>query len=240
MTTAEARPGTNSSPIESLTPLVAQYEIPFEEFDTRPRGSMRYVFPARVQRSNFSTFLIYSFAVSGGNPDLQRAFCEWTYLNQGFDYQATFQNFTDAGGVNSLSRRERKEVRDAFVHVRRHAEDRITYDGLSEAVSKILSELPDYEWELLTPQQDLVGMPPKALEDLLKEERGRRRTAKDLRSQAYRLRSSTHPEDKERLAIQRSLLTHPTGNDVSSTRFSRQLNESNKVLFSCCFSSRNR
>lgn len=55
-----------------------------------------------VNRQNWISILVTSFAVSRGHADRQMLYYEWLGINTGFDYVSTLENFTGAKGWNCL------------------------------------------------------------------------------------------------------------------------------------------
>jgi hypothetical protein len=90
-----------------------------------------------VSRENFVSFLILSFAVSRGHPEIQKMFFLWTEKTLGFPFAIVLENFVTNGAASTFSREEWDMFKNAFLKVKRHSE---TFDP-SEFDDELQDEL---------------------------------------------------------------------------------------------------
>ncbi|MDB4984591.1 MAG: hypothetical protein JWM20_770 [Patescibacteria group bacterium] len=76
-----------------------------------------------VTRENFTSFLILSFAVSMGSPEVQKVFFLWSEQRAQFSYSLSIENFVNSGGIDILFPEEVSAIKDAFLAVKKHSEE---------------------------------------------------------------------------------------------------------------------
>jgi hypothetical protein len=91
-------------------------------FNQKPDCALDYVFGAQINRENFTSFLILSFAVSRGHPEIQRVFFIWLEKIHSFEYSNVLKEFVSHGAFDAFSAQEQKIFTDAFMSVKRHSE----------------------------------------------------------------------------------------------------------------------
>lgn len=97
------------------------YAISQTRFEIEPRELKPYKPGDKITRENFCNFLIYSFAISRGQAEVQIDFMRWLKAHTGFDYAKTLYNFGEAGGWNRLSDSEKKEFKKQFNEISKHS-----------------------------------------------------------------------------------------------------------------------
>ena len=108
-----------NEPVNTIKP----YSISLEEFEVPPKELQPYKPLDKITRDNFTNFLIESFRVSMGRPEVQFYFFKWLKLKTGFDYSIMLSNLTMAGGWNALSEIEKEEFKRRFREIKKHLEN---------------------------------------------------------------------------------------------------------------------
>ena len=159
------------------------YSISEEFRSTPPEQPERYVFPQKVTRANFASFLINDFRFSMGIPEIQEARNRWLEIHQGFDYRGTFNAFSETGGLFCLSKTERETIRKAYLGIRKHTSSGFTtYGILNSELCKQLKSTWREDSDFLFSEQLLRNMSERDLQNLLGKERAGRRLARKVNS----------------------------------------------------------
>ena len=101
------------------------YSISEDQFDSGHSEELvlqAYEPGTRITRANFTSFLIQSFEISVGNPEIEALFMKWIKLKYGFDSFAVIANFVKAGGWEVLSDGEKEEFQRHFNRFNKHTE----------------------------------------------------------------------------------------------------------------------
>ncbi len=98
------------------------YYITEDQFRLTP-NPIPYDGKGPINRDNFTSILIESFAVSEADSDRHAFYFEWRKAQTGFDYRITLQSFIQAGGWNCLSVAEQNTFKTAFRHIQKHHND---------------------------------------------------------------------------------------------------------------------
>src|SRR5579872_6710870 len=73
-------------------------------------------------RENFISFIIFSFAISRGEPGIQQMYFRWVEKATNFNCQEMLDNFVEVGAFDTLTLDEQKKFEAAFIHVKSHTE----------------------------------------------------------------------------------------------------------------------
>lgn len=91
-------------------------------FNQKPDCALDYVFGTPINRENFTSFLVLSFAVSRGHPEIQRVFFIWLEKTYSFEYSNVLEEFVSCGAFDAFSPQEQRIFTDAFMSVKKHSE----------------------------------------------------------------------------------------------------------------------
>lgn len=92
------------------------YSISRERFlDSPPQDIRVFRFGNLVDRESFTSFSILSFRLSKGSLWAQRIVWQFTQEQTGFDFQATYDNYLNAGGFRALSNSETDMIVKAYI-----------------------------------------------------------------------------------------------------------------------------
>lgn len=116
--------GAESGKVEQVRP----YFISTGDFRRPPIAVSQYHFGDRVDRTNFASFLTWSFRVSRGQIPAQAMCLQYVQNQTGFDYRKSIQSWWKAGRFDSFSPKEQENVRKEFNQVSSHAENEIIED----------------------------------------------------------------------------------------------------------------
>lgn len=98
-------------------------EIPLESFSPdQTLQPILYKNGQQINRDNFISWYVFSFAISRGDPDVQYGYIRWSSAQTGLDFHSTFQNFLRAGAKNCLSPAELTYIQDAYNRISIHHE----------------------------------------------------------------------------------------------------------------------
>ena len=93
------------------------------DFSHPPSEVADYRAGERVERSNFVSFLVKSFAISKGEPKMQYVYFRWLEDAVGFKWRQSFSNLLEAGGWKCLSGEEKHKFVEAYKNVGKHKYD---------------------------------------------------------------------------------------------------------------------
>lgn len=79
-----------------------------------------YSFGKAVTRENFISFLIMSYELSRGLPELQKIYFIWSEKMAHFDYRRNLDTFVGNGAFTALEPIEQDLFRDAFLRTEKH------------------------------------------------------------------------------------------------------------------------
>jgi len=96
------------------------YTIAREDFQRPPETVDHYHPGDRVNRANFVSFINGSFAISMEFPSAHIAYFDWLAIHEGFDGKKAVANFFDAGGIDTLTDKEKEKIVVAYTQVNKH------------------------------------------------------------------------------------------------------------------------
>jgi uncharacterized Zn finger protein len=114
------------------------------DFKQQKHAVLPYSLGDPVTRENFVSYLILSFAVSRGHPEIQRMFFQWTEKTAGFPFPSILEDFVTSGAVEVFSREEWDMFKNAFLKVKKHSEffDASEFDDELQDELRALHERP--------------------------------------------------------------------------------------------------
>jgi uncharacterized Zn finger protein len=91
-------------------------------FDQPNHSILDYSLGDQVTRENFVSFLVLSFAVSRGHPEIQKMFFMWIEKATKFPFVIILEDFVSNGAASTFSREEWDMFKDAFSKVKKHSD----------------------------------------------------------------------------------------------------------------------